>query len=240
MANLGAAPTNQTTNRAGLLLRPPLPPPRPDYRPPGPNQIRHGLDHRPRRHIAAHALRVQCLARQLRPLLASLAEYDQQIAPLFAAHPDAAIFTSFPGAGACLAPRLVAAFGTNRARFPEAAAIERLSGVAPVTRASGQFHSVHRRYACAKFLLQTFHELANCSLKFCDWARRYYDAQRAKGKGHHAAVRALAFKWIRILWRCWHDRVPYNEATYTAALRRRGSPLANPLPTTASPASATV
>ena len=109
-----------------------------------------------------------------------------------------------------------------------------------MTRASGQFHSVHRRYACAKFLLQTFHELANCSLKFCDWARRYYDAQRAKGKGHHAAVRALAFKWIRILWRCWHDRVPYNEATYTAALRRRGSPLANPLPTTASPASATV
>jgi len=182
--------------------------------------------------IAAHALRVQCLARQLRPLLASLAEYDQQIAALFVAHPDAAIFASFPGAGPCLAPRLVAAFGTNRDRFPDATAIAQLSGVAPVTRSSGQFHSVQRRYACAKFLLQTFHEFARCSLKACDWARCYYEMQQAKGKGHHAAVRALAFKWIRILWRCWRDRLPYNEATYIAALRRSGSPLAKLLPGT--------
>ena len=181
--------------------------------------------------ITAHTLRVQSLTRQLRPLLASLAEYDRQIAALFTAHPDAAIFASFPGAGECLAPRLVAAFGTNRDRFPEAAAMERLSGVAPVTRASGQFHSVRRRYACAKFLLQTFHEFARGSIKFCDWARCYYETQRAKDKGHHAAVRALAFKWIRILWRCWRDRAPYNDATYTAALHRSGSPLAKLLPT---------
>jgi transposase len=187
--------------------------------------------------IAAHALRVQTLARQLRPLLAAIAEYDRQIQALFATHPDAAIFASFPGAGACLAPRLTAAFGTNRDRFPEADAMERLSGVAPVTRRSGQFHSVQRRYACAKFLLQTFHEFARCSLKLCDWARLYYDAQRAKGQGHHAAVRALAFKWIRILWRCWRDRRPYDDATYTAALRRRGSPLAKLLPV---PATATL
>ena len=183
--------------------------------------------------IAAHALRVQSLARQLRPLLLSIAEYDRQIEALFATHPDAAIFASFPGAGPCLAPRLVAAFGTNRERFPEADGMERLSGVAPVTRCSGQFHSVHRRYACAKFLLQTFHEMARCSIQFCDWAQCYYQAQRAKGKGHHAAVRALAFKWVRILWRCWRDRVPYNDETYTTALRRSGSPLAKLLPVAA-------
>lgn len=184
--------------------------------------------------IGAHALRVQTLARQLRSLVAAIAEYDRQIQALFAIHPDAAIFASFPGAGACLAPRLTAAFGTNRERFPEADAMERLSGVAPVTRRSGKFQSVHRRYACARFLLQTFHEFARCSIKLCDWARRYYDAQRAKGKGHHAAVRALAFKWIRILWRCWRDRRPYDDAIYTAALRRSGSPLAKlqPLPST--------
>ena len=183
--------------------------------------------------IAAHALRVQTLARQLRPLLVSLAEYDRQIEVLFAAHPDAAIFASFPGAGACLAPRLTAAFGTNRERFPDAAAIEKLSGVAPVTQRSGKLCKVHRRYACAKFLLQTFHEFAGCSLKFCDWAQCYYKAQRAKGKGHHAAVRALAFKWVRILWRCWRDRRPYDDATYTSALRRSGSPLAKLLPAAA-------
>jgi transposase len=183
--------------------------------------------------IIAHALRVQSLARQLRPLLASIAEYDRQIKTLFAPHPDAAIFASFPGAGDCLGPRLVAAFGTKRDRFPEADGMERLSGVAPVTRRSGKFQSVHRRHACAKFLLQTFHEFAGCSRKCCEWARLYYEAQRAKGKGHHAALRALAFKWVRILWRCWRDRRPYDDATYTDALRRAGSPLAKRLPVAA-------
>jgi len=180
--------------------------------------------------IAAHSLRVQCLASQLRPLLGSIATYDRQIEALFASHPDAALFVSFPGAGDCLAPRLAAAFGTHRDRFPEADSMARWSGVAPVTRRSGKFQAVHRRHACAKFLLQTFHEFARCSIKCCDWARCYYELQRAKGKGHHASVRALAFKWIRILWRCWRDRRPYDDALYTAALRRSGSPLAKLLP----------
>ena len=180
--------------------------------------------------VAAHALRVQALARQLRPLRASIAEYDRQIGALFATHPDAAIFASFPGAGPALAPRLLAAFGTQRDRFPEPEAMQRWSGVAPVTRKSGQFHRVHRRHACAKFLLQTFHEFARCSIKLCQWAQLYYQQQRAIGKRHHAAVRALAFKWIRILWRWWRDRVAYNDARYTAALHRTASPLAKLFP----------
>lgn len=180
--------------------------------------------------IAAHSLRVQSLAHQLRPLLASVAAYDQQIQALFATHPDAAILSSFPAAGECLAPRLAAAFGTDRDRFPDADSMERWSGIAPVTRRSGKYQTVHRRYACAKFVRQTFHEFARCSIKFCQWARLYYEAQRAKGKGHHAAVRALAFKWIRILWRCWRDRRPYDDSLYTAALHRSGSPLAKLLP----------
>ena len=180
--------------------------------------------------IAAHSLRVQSLAKQLRPLLDSVATYDRQIQELFASHPDAELFASFPGAGECLAPRLAAAFGTNRDRFPEPESLQRWSGVAPVTRRSGKFKKVYRRYACAKFLLQTFHEFARCSIKGCDWARCYYQLQRAKGKGHHASVRALAFKWIRILWRCWRDRRRYDDAIYTAALRRSASPLAKLLP----------
>ena len=39
------------------------------------------------------------------------------------------------------------------------------------------------------------------------------------------AVRALAFKWIRILYRCWQTRTPYNETVYLNALAKRGSPL---------------
>ena len=57
------------------------------------------------------------------------------------------------------------------------------------------------------------------------WAKAFYERHRAKGASHNAAIRALAFKWIRILWRCWVDRVPYDESRYLSALRRRGSPL---------------
>jgi hypothetical protein len=57
------------------------------------------------------------------------------------------------------------------------------------------------------------------------WAQAYYRQQRKQGQNHHAAVRALAFKWIRILFRCWKDRVAYDEKKYLAALAKRGSPL---------------
>jgi len=176
--------------------------------------------------IEAHALLVQTLARQLRALHPSLAAYDARIAALFAAHPDAALFDSFPGAGPALAPRLLVAFGTDRARFPAASGIQQFSGIAPVTVKSGTSKHVHRRYACARFLLQTFHEFARCSRRDCAWAAAFYQDQRTAGKGHHAALRALAFRWQRILWCCWRERTPYDEAKYVASLRRRRSPLA--------------
>jgi hypothetical protein len=52
---------------------------------------------------------------------------------------------------------------------------------------------------------------------------------RDKGVDHHPAVRALAFKWVRIMFRCWQDRTPYDEARYQQALKRQGSPLATTL-----------
>ena len=175
--------------------------------------------------IEAHALRVQVLAQQLRALLPALGQYDRAIATLTATHPDAPVFASFPGAGACLTPRLIAAFGTRRERFPQATAMQCFSGIAPVTRRSGQFKRVARRYACPKFVLQTFHEYARCSLRKCAWAQAEYKALRSRGQKHHAALRALAFKWIRVMTRCWQERLPYDDARYTAALRRHGSPL---------------
>ena len=71
-----------------------------------------------------------------------------------------------------------------------------------------------------------FHEWAGHSLAKCTWAQAYYREQIREGKGHHAAVRALAFKWQRILFRCWQDGQPYDEQKYLAALRWRGSPYA--------------
>ena len=179
--------------------------------------------------ITPSARYVQMLAQQLLTLAPSLAQLDTDIADAFAAHPDAALFASVPGAGPVFAPRLVAAFGTDRTRFPSAMDMHQRAGIAPITVRSGKSHCVTWRWATSSFLRQTFHELAGQSLRFSDWARVYYAQQRQRGKSHHAALRALAYKWIRILWRCWTDRMPYDEARYVRALADRGSPLTTPL-----------
>lgn len=84
---------------------------------------------------------------------------------------------------------------------------------------------VHWRRACPKFLRQTFHEFAAAVLKKSLWARAYYQRHREQGASHHGASRALAYKWIRILSRCWQSHTLYDESVYLAALRRRYSPL---------------
>ena len=168
---------------------------------------------------------VQTYATQLRTLLEAIEAFDTQIAAVFAAHPDHDLFASFPGAGPVCAPRLAAAFGTDRTRWAAATELQAHAGIAPVTERSGKACWVHHRLACPKFLKQTFHEYADQSIRFSAWARAYYDQQRRRGNDHHAALRSLAFKWIRILFRCWQDRRPYDEATYLDALRRRGSAL---------------
>lgn len=172
------------------------------------------------------SLAVQAYAAQLRTALDGVATFDARIAALFATHADREVFVSFPGAGAVCAPRLAAAFGTDRTRWASAAELQAHAGIAPVTKRSGKSLAVHHRLACPKFVKQTFHEFADQSIRFSSWARAYYDQQRGRGAAHHAALRALAYKWMRILFRCWQDRRPYHEADYIAALQRRGSPLA--------------
>jgi hypothetical protein len=90
-----------------------------------------------------------------------------------------------------------------------------------VIERSGKHVWLHRRFACLKLLRQSFHLSAGQSIEFSEWARAYYDMQRAKGREHHAAVRALAYKWIRIIFRCWKDRIAYDEHIYVASLRRK-------------------
>lgn len=176
--------------------------------------------------IEAGVREVCLLVGLLRQLIQPIADYDQRIEELMLNHQDAPIFQSFPGAGAAMAPRLLAAFGTDRQAIDSAESMQTSSGIAPVTKRSGKSCTVHRRWACPKFVRQTFHEFAGHSIGFCDWARAYYQQQRQRGKKHHAAVRALAFKWIRILYRCWKTHTAYNENTYINALRDKQSPLA--------------
>jgi transposase len=151
----------------------------------------------------------------------AIASYDQQIKELARQHPDFEIFDSLPGAGAALVPRLIAALGTKRDRYRTAHEIQCHSGIAPVVESSGKQHWVHVRWSCPKFLRQTFHEWALHSIASSSWAKTYYDQQRLKGKSHHSAVRALAFKWIRILFRCWQDRKPYDCILYEKAIKLR-------------------
>ncbi len=161
----------------------------------------------------------------LKQLLVTIATYDKKIDELARVHPDYALVKSLPGAGPAMAPRLIAALGSQRERYQSAAELQRYSGIAPVVASSGKQHWVHWRWACPKFLRQTFHEWALHSIGYSDWAREYYEQQRAKGKRRNTAIRSLAFKWIRILFRCWKDRKPYDEAVYQRALAaRRTSP----------------
>src|SRR5262249_25621049 len=135
------------------------------------------------------------------------------------------LYAALPGAGKILQPRLAALFGVDRSRFQSAAEIQTFSGIAPVTEESGSNRWVHWRYACPKFVRQSLIEFANHSRNKSAWAKAYYEWSRRTGKSHHAALRALAFKWLRILFRCWKDQVPYDEKKYIISLQKRRSPL---------------
>jgi transposase len=114
----------------------------------------------------------------LATLRAQIAMFDERIAELVATHPDAALFRSLPGAGAALVPRMIVAFGTQRERYQSAYEMQCYSGIAPVTEASGNSQWVHVRFACPKFLRQTFHEFASSSIQQSEWARAYYQHRR--------------------------------------------------------------
>jgi hypothetical protein len=187
--------------------------------------------------IEACSRRALALVKHLRVFWADIADLEQRIAELVASHPDTPIFRSLPGAGAATVPRLIAALGTRRDRFETAYQLQCYSGIAPVQQASGKTRVVHFRTACPKFLRQTFQEFAGQSIRFSAWAKAFYQKQLSHGTAHHSAVRALAYKWIRIIFRCWKDRQPYDEQRYLASLRRRGALIGLPFaePTTPNP-----
>jgi transposase len=174
-------------------------------------------------------LMVEVLVSHLRTLIQSARRFEHAIQELFEQFPDADLFAALPGAGPNLAPRLFLAFGEDRDRYSCAQDLLQYAGIAPVTERSGKKQWVHWRWGCPTFLRQTFVEWANESRKFSFWANTFYLIQKQAGKTHQAAIRALAFKWIRILYRCWQDRKPYDEAKYLLALKKKGSPLVTQL-----------
>ena len=129
-----------------------------------------------------------------------------------------------------MAPRMAAAYGTDREKFQDASDMQQMSGIAPITRRSGKSMGVYARWACPAFLRQTFHEFARCSAKFSTWAQAYMKMRMERGASYHVTVRALAYKWQRVIFACWITHQPYDEARYLQRLRQTGSSLVKYLP----------
>jgi transposase len=110
--------------------------------------------------IASCAAAVVAWAGLLKQLIRAIDSYDEKIDTLARKHPDYALIKSLPGAGPALAPRLIAALGSDRDRYQTAHEIQCYSGIAPVVASSGKQRWVHWRWCCPRFLRQTFHEWA--------------------------------------------------------------------------------
>jgi transposase len=174
----------------------------------------------------AGTLALGALIAQVRALNKHIKGFDREIKKAFAEHAEAALFRDLPGAGPQMAARLCAAFGSDRTVYPAAANLQKRAGIAPVIEKSGKQRWTHWRWLAPKFLRQTFVEWAGLTVMHSAWARSFYHAKLKEGKEHTEILRALAFKWIRVIWKCWQTQTPYNEARYLKQLRRRGSPYA--------------
>ena len=171
--------------------------------------------------IIPSAMAAKLLAKQIQEAQQTIEEFNAAITKAMNQHPDAHLFTNLRGAGDALAPRLLCAFGSQRDRWEDADELGSFSGIAPVTIKSGKSRGVYRRRACPKYLRQTFHEFAECARRFCPWSKARYRMLRDRGIKHHAAIRKIARSWIRILFRVWKTRVPFDCERYIANLKLR-------------------
>ncbi len=171
----------------------------------------------------AKSLLAQGLAIQLRVLQDQLDRYRARIEELFARHPDHDLFGSLPGTGPKLAPRLLAELGDDRARFDSAEGLQGYVGTAPVTYQSGQVRKARFRHGGNKVLRQTVHLWAGLSLQACPWAQAYYEKKRAEGKSYACALRCLAQRWLKILWKMWQTGTRYDAELHQRNQVKHGS-----------------
>ena len=184
----------------------------------------HALDWKPSPAVVAAKSRLATsLVALLHRLQAELDHYRTRIEELFASHPDRHLFGSLPGAGPTLAPRLLGELGQNRERFDSPQSLQCFAGTAPVSFQSGQIHRVRIRRQCNRFLRHALHLFARCSVRQSAWAEAYYQSLRARGKSHACALRCLAQHWLKILWKMWQDRRPYDAELHLANLKKHGS-----------------
>ncbi len=156
------------------------------------------------------------LVAALRPIVEQIRELTSQIAGAVRAHPDGQVFLPLfkDPKSVVTAARLVAEIGDDRGRYPTQEALAADAGMAPVARESGKRKVAGFRWACDKRLRDAVACLANSTRHTHPWARGVYLDARARGLEHPHAIRVLGRAWLRVLWRCWQDEVPYDPAKH--------------------------
>jgi transposase len=160
---------------------------------------------------------VLALAAVLTALNATVKDLDRSAAAHLGEHPDGEIFTSLPRSGQINAAQMLAEWGDCRQAYERPDSVAALAGATPVTKQSGKHRSVEFRWACNKRFRRAITTFADNSRHASPWAASIYNQARAAGKDHPHAVRILARAWIRIIWRCWIDQMPYDPAKHGAA-----------------------
>lgn len=162
---------------------------------------------------------VIALVTVLKALNAALKDLGRSVTATLAEHPDSEIFTSLPRSGQINAAQMLAEWGDCRQAYDGPDSVAALAGATPVTKASGKHRAVHFRWACNKRFRVAITTFADNSRHASPWAAKVYADARARGLDHPHAVRVLARAWIRIIWRCWTERVPYDPARHGNAVR---------------------
>jgi transposase len=168
---------------------------------------------------------VECEARRglvlglvaaLEPIVGEIAKLTSQIRGRLAEHPDAEIFQPlFRDRKTAICPAtLIAELGDSRERYPTEAAMAADAGMSPVALESGKLRVATFRRACDKRLRDAMATLADSTRHWHPWAKEVYARARARGQDHPHAIRTLGRAWIRVLWRCWQDRTPYDPARH--------------------------
>jgi transposase len=160
---------------------------------------------------------VLAMVKVLRALNQSVKDLDRAVAAHLGEHPDAEVFTSLPRSGRTNAAQVLAEWGDCRQAYADADAVACLAGATPVTKQSGKHAAVSFRWACNKRFRRAITTFADNSRHASPWAAKVYADALARGCDHPHAVRVLARAWIRVIWRCWTDQVPYDPAKHGAA-----------------------
>lgn len=172
--------------------------------------------------VDGYVTRVKVLIPLLRQIYRTIHQLEKEIERVFLTHPEAAWWRSLPGAhGPLTSARMLAWVGDDRNRFPTADSLQAIAGTAPITRRSGKSHAVEFRRACSHPLRKAADDFARQSVRHSAWAQAYLDAQVARGHNRARAFRALANRWMKIIWTLWQRREAYDEAKHAANRAQR-------------------